>query len=147
MRAYITVLIGNGLYQERKNGIRFEVRAPMLNTGHTPAHKVRYVARAAVLPVPLPFGFDFTLNEPATGAATLNAQQQFVLTRVVDDFVNDGDVERIKYAHLHAVYFWGRIEYEDVFGETHFTQFAHFLRWNPDGTIVGHYCEGHNNAS
>ena len=59
MRAYLSVRIDGGFYQDRTMGLRFEAKPMLINTGLTPARKVAYVARAAVFQFPLPEDFCF----------------------------------------------------------------------------------------
>lgn len=69
MRAYLAVVVGNAIYQERDREIRFEGKPLIVNAGFTPAYQVRYRAKSAMLPIPLSASFDFTLGEPNPGAA------------------------------------------------------------------------------
>src|SRR6266566_3435977 len=71
MRAYLCVIIGSGIYQDRPNKLKFEAKPTLVNAGHTPAHKVSYRAKAAILPVPLPDDFAFPLPDEAIGGALL----------------------------------------------------------------------------
>lgn len=49
MRAYVGITPGNAIYQERNRNLHFEGQPAMVNTGHTPAHKVSYWAQSAIL--------------------------------------------------------------------------------------------------
>src|SRR5574337_603610 len=82
MRAYLSVNIGVAIYQERDKGLKFEAKPLILNTGHTPAHKVSYRAKAGILSVPLPDDFSFPLDEKVIGAAVLGPQQHFITSAV-----------------------------------------------------------------
>jgi len=121
MRAYLCVNIGGGDYQDRTKNFKFASRPILLNAGHTPAHKVSYKANAAILPVPLPKDFSFPLPDESIGAALLGAQQSASLGAIVDDFCDDKEVEDIKIGKGKVLYIWGIVNYEDVFGESHFT--------------------------
>jgi hypothetical protein len=48
MRAYLSVRIDGGIYQDRAANFRFEVMPMLINTGLTPARSIGYVARADV---------------------------------------------------------------------------------------------------
>jgi hypothetical protein len=50
VRAYLSVRVNGGLYQERSKKLRFEVKPLLINTGLTPAFKIRYTANAGVFP-------------------------------------------------------------------------------------------------
>lgn len=149
MRAYLSVTVGTAVYQDRPNGIRFEGKPVLLNTGQTPAHKVGFKAKAALLPVPLPKDFDFTIDKDFSGAAVLGPQQNFILSATVDDFVEDSEVEKIKSGNKDkTLYVWGIVKYEDIFGKKHTTEFCQILIWLTDGkTVWGCYTQEHNQAS
>jgi hypothetical protein len=149
MRAYLTVVVGAALYQDRHKGIRFEGKPMLINTGHTPAHKVRYRAKGAIFPIPLPAGFVFPpLPILEVGAAVLGPQQNATLSAIVDGFVPDQDVEDIKHIRRgQSLYVWGVVEYEDIFDENHFINFCQQLSWLPDDEIWGVFVPGHNDSN
>jgi hypothetical protein len=103
MRAYLSVVINSGVYQERKKGLFFEAKPLIVNNGSTPAHKVTYKARAAILPFPLP---DSTMLDPPEdslkSAAVLGAHQNFIMNAIakspasVDGYFTEQEVELIK---------------------------------------------------
>jgi hypothetical protein len=70
MRAYITVLVGQAFYQERAKNIRFEARPAVVNSGLTPAHKVRFAAKADILPVPIPADFAYPIPKEPVGSCS-----------------------------------------------------------------------------
>jgi Sec-independent protein translocase protein TatA len=149
MRAWLTIIIGGGIPQERVKNLKFDARPVILNTGLTPARNVRYQIKAAILPVPLPPDFDFPLPEQELGAGgnCIGAHQNAQLMTVTDDYVPDEDVEDIKSGKDRALYSWGLVTYEDVFGgPSHQTQFCQQLTWLPDGKVFGYYTPGHNDA-
>jgi hypothetical protein len=83
MRPYLTVLIGNGVYQEREKDLRFEVRPILVNSGHTPAHNVTYRASAGVFNSPLPD--TVVLADPddtLKSAFVLGPQQNIILNAI-----------------------------------------------------------------
>jgi hypothetical protein len=41
LRAYVSVVVGSAVYQEREKNLRFEGKPLMVNTGRTPAYKSR----------------------------------------------------------------------------------------------------------
>jgi hypothetical protein len=152
MRAYLTVIIGLAVYQDREKGLKFEGKPTMMNTGLTPAKKVVYHAKADILPMILPEDFDFPLPKKATvtGGSVIGAHQSNIMSAIVDDFVPDQDVEAIKSGSGKSVlYCRGMVTYEDVFGESHETKFCQTLTWLRDEkqTIFGCYCPRHNDAT
>ncbi len=146
MRAYLCVNIGGGEYQDRAKNFKFASRPMLINAGHTPAHKVSYKAKAAILPVPLPEGFAFPLTDESIGAALLGAQQSATLGGIVDDFCDDKEVEDIKIGKGKALYIWGIVNYEDVFGDSHFTKFCQSTLFAPGDKVYGFFIPRHNEA-
>lgn len=129
MRAYVSVLVHSGVYQEREKGFYFEGKPMMLNMGNTPAHNVRYRATADILPIQIPSDFPFPLPERASSAATLGPHQNFIMGARVGTFYDDRDVFAIKNATGRALYVWGIITYEDIFGDAHHTKFCQIITW------------------
>jgi len=148
IRAYVCVIFGVGIYQEKAKGLKFEGKPVMLNTGSTPAHKVTYSAQAAILAAPLPEDFPFPIPAVAgSAAAILGPQQRANMSAVVPDFCDDAEVENIKHGAGKALYVWGIVTYEDVFGDAHHTKFAQAITWLPDNNIWSYYMTRHNEAT
>lgn len=147
LRAYVSVVVGTAAYQERPN-TKFAGSPTVINSGFTQARNVRIQKRAAILTVPPPEDFAFLLPpiNPQDGHATIGAHQPYTLTAVVDDFVEDAEIDSIKKGVEKAVYVWGLITYDDIFGEEHHTRFGQVLFWIPDGKIFGNYIPGQNDA-
>jgi hypothetical protein len=148
MRAYLTVIVGSGIYQETANNVRFGALPLLINTGQTPAHDVRYRAMADILPFPLPDHIELNLpdNLPWVGGAVLGPHQNFTLNAHVDRLVNDRDIEDIKSGRTQRVYVWGTVTYRGVFGESQRTDFSQSVIWLPNGTTFGNY-HGRNSAT
>ena len=77
----------------------------------------------------------------------LGPQQNANLSAVVDDFVDAEEVNDIKVCREKALYVWGIVKYEDIFGEDRYTKFCQSLIWLQDGKVFGFYTPGHNDAS
>jgi hypothetical protein len=125
LRAYLGVVIGSAMYQERRseeNGgdLKFECRPLLVNNGRTPARKIIFKARAAILPVPLPKETNLPdAPDQGMGGSILGAGHNANMFAIVEGFCADNDVEVIKYAKgTMGLYTWGRVTYEDVFGES-----------------------------
>ena len=153
MRAYLTVLVGGAIYQERREGqsdLKFEGRPDLLNTGNTPARKVRIRIAADILPIPVPEDFDFPLpeleEELAKDAGIVGAHQKYTLAGTLKNFVPDAEIANIKEGREKALCVWGLITYEDVFGITHSTKFGQWLTWWPNNQVFGYYIKGQNDA-
>jgi hypothetical protein len=148
MRAYITVNIGGAMYQERQRNVRFEGKPMLINTGHTPARNISSRANAAIVTMPLPEDFAFPIIDPIKSSATVGSGQTAILSGIVPDYVDDGEVEDIKIGkNNRCLVVWGTVTYEDIFGESHFTNFCQTLFWQPDGKIYGFYFHRHNEAN
>jgi hypothetical protein len=147
MRAYVAVVIGGGVYQERDKSLRFEAKPIMLNTGHTPAHDVGFQAVAAIMAVPLDDDFDFPLPDEIRGAAPLGPNQTFIMSAIVPDYIDDAEIDNIKKGIGKALVVWGIVKYRDVFGEERQTRFGHAVTWLPNGNIYGYYNQHHNDST
>ena len=115
MRAYLSVRIYDGSYQDRPNW-KSEVKPMLINTGLRPALKVGYAAKANVLPFPLADEFVFApLEQPRSVFGLLAPQQNMIMNALVDrDFFDDGEVENIKRGRARRLYIWGTVVYEDA---------------------------------
>jgi hypothetical protein len=148
MRAYICVVIGHAVFQERTKNLRFQAFPSIVNAGLTPAHKVSFKAAAAILPVPLPEDFDFPLPQATSGASVVGPRQNITVSPLVDGFVDDAEVEVIKSGQGKALYTWGVFTYQDIFGNTRYTKFGQIYTWLADGkTVWGYYTDRHNDSS
>jgi hypothetical protein len=153
LRAYLTVVIGTGVFQERRDedkggDLKFESDPLLVNTGRTPARRITFKARAAIMPVPLPNGINLPdAPDEGIGGNILGPQQNANLFAIVDGFCADKDVDSIKYGKGDkGLYVWGRVTYEDVFGEDHFTLFCQHIYWDLGDKVRGHYIPGRNDA-
>jgi hypothetical protein len=153
LRAYLSVIIGQAIYQERRDedkggDLMFECRPLLVNSGQTPARGIQFKARSAILPSPLPKEIHLP-EEPdeGSGGSILGPNQSAHMFAVVDGFRADDEVESIKNGvDTKALYVWGRVTYEDVFGEKHFTRFCQRIYWTRDNQVRGHYIPGRNDA-
>lgn len=150
MRAYLSVVINNGTYQERDKGYRFDVRPQVVNNGHTPAHKFTYWATAAVFDHPLPDEAELPTGKDIKSSFVLGPQQSIEISAGLNDYLPDIEAARVLRADGRALYIWGQLFYDDVFGAQHRTNFCHCIFWvpTPNGTIVrGVYAKRHNEAT
>ena len=94
MRAYLSVNYGTVVPQDNTTGWRTEVRMILVNTGHTPAHDVSYVANADVLPLPLPDDFEFPV--PAfprvISTSVIGPWQNLILRATIPHQLSDDEV-------------------------------------------------------
>jgi hypothetical protein len=154
LRAYLGVMIATGSYQERDKGIKFDGSPVLENTGKTPAHNVRYRNNVAIIKEPIPPGYIFSPGQNEIGPYVLGIHLPVVMATVMDDFCDQQDVASImKGTEGRALYCWGKILYDDAFGESHETEFCHrmFFVENSEkpGTynVRGNYVAGRNKAT
>jgi hypothetical protein len=147
MRAWLTVIVGGGMPQDRTKNQKFDARPAIHNSGLTPARNVRHRIKSGIFPIPLPDGFDQSVAaENETGGNLIGAHQSAQMFSNIDDYVPDQEVEDIKIAKGRGVYAWGVVTYEDIFGETHTTTFCQQLTYLPNNTVFVYYIPGRNDA-
>jgi hypothetical protein len=152
LRAYLAVTCGTALHQERNMPLRpdlkFEARPKVLNTGQTPAHKVKCFGNAAILTDPLPK--EAILASPGGNPpeGTIGAQQDITVQLPVGDFCDDSEVQSVKAgSNGKALYAWGVVTYLDAFGDEHSTRFCQRITWQNPGQIYCEYVDGRNEAN
>jgi hypothetical protein len=147
MRAYLAIDTGDAWYQEREKGLLFGGRPKLSNSGLTPARKVRFKIRAEILSISLPL--DFAFREPFGESQSygIGPRQSMGIPASVETFWEDTEIQAIKDAAGKALYFWGRVTYEDVFEDEHYTDFCYYVAWNPHGGFLGTFIAGHNDAT
>jgi hypothetical protein len=153
MRAHITVNIGTGTFQERngmgQSDVKFGISPMVTNTGNTPARKVRIRKKAAILPAIRPenFAYEGLGSEREDPFATVAAHQSYTIHAVLDDFVPDAEVARIKIGEGQHLHTWGTIVYEDIFGDEHTTKFGQWIVFiPPNNQVMGWFTPGQNDA-
>jgi hypothetical protein len=148
MRAYVSVVVGGATFQEREKRLKFAGRPKVINDGMTPAHNVKTVIKAAILKVPLPDDFDFSLPaSSATAGPAIGPRQTRDYTGIVEEYVPDQDVKGIKdLTGQRGLVVWGRITYDDAFGQPHYANFAQALYWGEGEAVWGAYVDRHNDS-
>lgn len=149
LRAYVNVIIGTATFQERGKNIKFGASPLLVNSGATPAKKLRYVIRAAVLPVPLPDGFVFPDTTPSQSVeGMIPPHQNRTISASVEDFCDDQEVDDIKIGKGRMLFTWGTVNYEDAFGVNQTTEFCQTLMFlPPDNRVLGFYTPNRNTAT
>jgi hypothetical protein len=147
LRAYLTVVVGAAIYQDREDGKVFEGKPLLVNNGFTTARNIRHWTKAAILPFTLPDDFVLpAVEEVFVGQGIIGAHQNASMSIRLDEQVPDGEVADIKFGKGKALYVWGIVRYEDVFDKTHTTKFCQAITWLVDGRVFGFYTPGHNDA-
>jgi hypothetical protein len=149
MRAYVSLRYQGTIHQDDTTDYKFEVGMIIANTGHTPAHGVRYVAKLEVLPLPLPDDFAFDLPDiPVNSAGVLGPQQIFSVRTPIDRMLTNDEITAVKTGQEERLYIYGSVTYKDAFGELHYTNFSQRLEWLRDGvTANGFNTLNHNDAT
>ena len=153
LRAYISVKIGHAIFQDRAGNLRFEAKPTLVNSGQTAAKNITHRIKAAILPSPLPDGFEFEIAPIAGKDGFIPPHEDRVISAVVDDFIDDASVHPVMARMGRGLYVWGKIIYTDEFDVERETIFGQSLFWlaNPkegEGAIViGNYIPGMNNAT
>lgn len=150
MRAYVSVLIGSGIYQETFKGLRFEVKPAVRNSGGTPAYDVRHRSRAAILPINLPQNFRFTLPKEWAGGGAVGPHSHVEISAIVPDLISDDEVTNVKTGNGKILYAWGTVSYKDLFKRTRRITFAQQIIWVGEPgkeSIKGFYLNRHNKSN
>lgn len=139
LRAYLSVTIGSAVYQDSAKRLRFEAKPMIINAGQTPAYKVRYESKAEIIPDSLVTGYSFT--PPSTSQmsqSSIGPRENRYMSAIVQNTVPKKDIKAIKDGNGQALWVWGVVHYEDIFGDPHFTEFCQRLVWLGD-QIYGIY--------
>ncbi len=146
IRAYLSVVIGAAVYQDRQEGLKFEGRPSLVNTGSTPARNIHIRIAAEIIAAADAERFPYAVPEEIAKAPGVAAPHQtYILSAMVKDFVPDTEVPNIKQGQGEgALTVWGVVTYDDIFGQSHTTKFGQWLFWYPNQTVYGYYIPGQN---
>jgi hypothetical protein len=147
LRAY--VIVPSGSDAKGNNTIRIENAQPgqpiiawvtMQNQGQTPAYKLRQGIVVKVLPFPLPNGFSYPIDT-MYNLSLIGIHDQVFGSKHVAVF---SEYEKLSLAtQVSAIYIYGTINYVDIFGDTHFTNYCVFFKV---ASPVSNYYDHHNDA-
>jgi hypothetical protein len=148
MRAYLAVDVGSATYQDEHHV--FEAMPVLTNFGLTPARKVSFRVMADILDGSRPGLVPPLVDELIINDATIAPRQVRSIRRMMERRVPDEEVEPIMRGATRRLFGWGRVTYEDVYGETHETRFCisyNFTR-TPDNVLVGGaFAASHNDST
>jgi hypothetical protein len=154
LRPYLTVLIGEGLYQD--NAHVFEIMAKLLNTGHTPARDVRWKIALTTLPAEIPPDFKFPLPKESFGGNMIAPHQDYLLSAMLPPPRRVSDDEALNLRDRtgdKTLVLYGCVSYRDGLNRRYLCTFAQRVWWEKrgDGTIPrnlrGLYMMEHNRAN
>jgi hypothetical protein len=148
MRAYLAIITGGYVPQDRTTGWKLEVRMFVQNNGLTPAHAVAVSSRARILPFPLPEDVDLSLPVYRQEAAGhIGPRQNFFFRAWLDDLLSDEELTTIMTKETPKLYVYGTVYYRDVFGNDYYTNFCQFCLWDVKGNISTNNVPRHNDAT
>jgi hypothetical protein len=135
LRAYLSVVVGAGVYQDDK--CKFEAKPGIINNGQTPAYNVRYRAKAEILSDSVAVSYTFTAPpDTPKSQSSIGPKENRLLSAILPYRVADSEVQDIMDGNGKALWVWGVVHYDDVFGKAHFTQFCQRLYWLKDRSNV-----------
>jgi hypothetical protein len=148
MRAYISITDPAFVPQNRETPYHAEVLMHMINTGHTPAHNVRFAARVRVFSFPLPQDFDFVIQpDESVASGTMNPGQRRFFRRSLDRLLTDDEIREIKTGWAQKLYIYGTLIFEDAFGIERRTDFCQFGMWDVKENFATMNTTRHNDAT
>lgn len=151
MRAYLSVVVGLAIYQDRANGLSFEAKPQIINSGNTAASDLSYRIKAEILPFPLPPNHQWRPAPDAGAQGFIPPQQHRLMSAVVDQIVPDSEVGKVMVRDGLGLYVWGTVSYKDVFKIERETNFGLSIFWlisgNGDHTIMAEYLPGMNDGT
>lgn len=140
LRAYLSVTIGGAAYQERINHKKFAAYPMLKNNGRTPAYNVRHWGNAEIIPDALVENFNFQAHsEGELSQSTIGPNEDRIIYSFVPDWVNDAEIQDIRFGNSKALWAWGIVHYEDAFGQSRFVKYSQRLTWLENGQIWGQY--------
>jgi hypothetical protein len=150
MRAYISVNPGAVIDQDTTPGFRFEAQPIVQNDGLTPAYELTFIGHIKLLPVPLPAGFDFDLTKeesPDTrSVTTMNPRNNSFMILTSDSYYSPSEKEEYRKPGGRRLYTWGNVNYKDVNGTPHTTNFCFFTIWGSKDNPVSIRTTRHNDS-
>ena len=140
MRAYLSVFVGGADYQDRETNFKFAGYPMLKNNGRTPAYNIKYWSKAEIIPDALIENYQFQITPTQElSQASIGPGEDRILTCIVPEFVNYAEESDIKIGKGKALWVWGRVHYDDAFGDPHFVNFSQRIRWLHNGQVFGTY--------
>lgn len=137
LRPYVVVARVTATCLRTPLGARFIASPRIRNTGATPALRLGHRSMFGLRDAPLPDRSHLPLDlqsEIRVRMTVASGQEIDIHPGSADELVPDDYVAAIKTASGRALYVWGIIYYEDIFGVKHETSFAQQIFWTqPDG--------------
>lgn len=148
LRAYLSVEAG--IYFRQNKRLRFEFRPNLINTGQTPAKRVRIVSNMNLASPQIPSNFIFTLTPSAvvpTSEGSIGRDKSLFHAAVFPRRLTRQELREV-FLGRKIFHFWGQVTYLDVFDDPQFTNFSFIIFVaNKRSIPVWHNTERHNDAS
>jgi hypothetical protein len=149
LRAYLTLGLAGVIPQNKETNYRYEVRMTLQNVGITPASKVGVNTYADILPIPLPSDFKFPTFDPALGGVNGNIgpHQNNIISAIAPRIYSDEDVHEVETSAKKALYVFGTVVYEDIFGASRTTTFCQLVLPLKNGAFMTRNYGKYNEAN
>jgi hypothetical protein len=149
MRPYIALIDPQFIPQDRQRPYFAEVQLNILNTGHTPAHNLRFAARLRTLPSILPDNFDFAFRpDEIIVSGHINPGQRLFFRRSLGGLLTDDEYQSvIQGRSTQRIYIYGTVWFDDIFGDAHYTNFCSFGVWDVQHRFQTMNIPQHNDAA
>jgi hypothetical protein len=114
---------------------KFISKLKVINTGQTPAYEMKVLSKTDILPLPLPEGFDFSIEDPGNPSVSTLGRDRDVGHA---SELTTKDVARQRFDAALAddaaevIYTFGTATYRDAFGDPQHTNFCVYFAWEKD---------------
>lgn len=148
MRAHLSVTPRGWVKQNRETVYPYEISMLVKNSGNTPAYNVTTTIRLDVFAHPLPEDIDLSLPPTLDIKMSIAAHSQDTfITGRLNRLLSDEEIEQITKGATPKLYAFGEVHYDDVFGETHYTNFCRWAAWDTNWNITMFNAPRHNEAT
>lgn len=138
LRAYVIVKIDDIESQDSPSE-RTALVLKIINTGKTPAHKLKCISATRLIAHPIDRDFDFSVpNIPDQIAIVLGPGDNTTHDSLADRPLTDSEMgDAMAPIGTSRIYTYGTVFYEDGFGRSRFTNFCYYLEFEPVGASRG----------
>ena len=148
MRAHLSVFPRGWVKQNMETGQPYEIHVLINNSGNTPAYNVTTTISLDIFPFPLPEEIDLSLPPTLDIKMSIAAHSQdtFIVGRL-NRLITNEEFEQVVKGVSPKMYVFGEIHYDDVFGESHYTNFCRWASWDTKWHITMFNSPRHNEAT
>ena len=142
-RAWVTLKEAD--HTDIKEGERVGIKLVFTNSGNSPALNLTINSnaqfRSIPVPTPMPLADECAPQDRSKGVVTPHGD--FLNIKTTNEILARKQIADIRNRNSR-LYAWGRIEYDDIFGERHRTEYCLFSQ---PGTLSFTGCENNNTAN